>query len=204
MFAYNPSVNDNSGQILAAGQVGAAQANAQMMGQIGQDIGGALKSLGAMYAEEKGMQAEAAGYDHIGEILGGSMFKDNPAVSGLIGNLRKEKNARMKIAGYNALFNMAGPISNSQMANRNAGIRENAPIMNAGLQGAERIAGGEGTVPLPEEPPLPVMDDSTLPPSQPRQPSPDVLTAADAWYNQSKGNGGMFQTGAMPPFYRTK
>lgn len=202
MFAYNPSVNDNSGQILAAGQVGAAQANAQMMGQIGQDIGGALKSLGAMYAEEKGMQAEAAGYDHIGEILGGSMFKDNPAVSGLIGNLRKEKNARMKIAGYNALFNMAGPISNSQMANRNAGIRENAPIMNAGLQGAERVAGGEGTVPLPDEPPLPVQDDSTLPPSQPRQPSPDALTAADAWYNQSKGNSGMIQSGAMRPFYR--
>ena len=147
MFDYNPTVNDRSGEFLAAGQVGAAQTNAQMMQGLGENIGGALQSLGAMYAQEKGLQAEAAGYDKIGEILGGSMFKDNPAVGDFLGNLRKEKNYRMKIAGYNALFNMAGPISNSMMAQRTATIRQNAPVAQAITDNASNIAeqGGAGT-----------------------------------------------------------
>jgi hypothetical protein len=122
MFAYSPTP-DRSGEIMAAGQMQAAQTNAQMMGQLGQDIGGALASIGGMYAQNKGMQAEAEGYDRIGEILGGSMFKDNPAVGGYLADLRKQKNPQMKIAGYNALFGLAGPMSNAMMAQRNAGIR---------------------------------------------------------------------------------
>ena len=142
MFAYNPTP-DRSGELLAAGQIGAAQANSQMMQGLGENIGGALQSLGSMYAEEKGLQAEAAGYDRIGEILGGSMFKDDPAIGGLLGSLRKEKNARMKIAGYNALFNMAGPISNSQMAQQRFGVQQGAPAAAAGARNeADRAAQG--------------------------------------------------------------
>jgi hypothetical protein len=117
-----------------------------MMQGLGENIGGALQSLGAMYAQEKGLQAEAAGYDKIGEILGGSMFKDNPAVGDFLGNLRKEKNYRMKIAGYNALFNMAGPISNSMMAQQRVGAQQAVPyarqqINNANIQAEEGPAG---------------------------------------------------------------
>jgi hypothetical protein len=139
MFAYSPTP-DRSGEIMAAGQMQAAQTNAQMMSQLGQDIGGALASIGSMYAENKGMEAEAAGYDRIGEILGGSMFKDNPAVGGYLADLRKQKNPRMKIAGYNALFNMAGPISNSMMAQRNAAVRANAPIVGQKITDANTRA----------------------------------------------------------------
>jgi hypothetical protein len=46
MFAYNPTVNDRSGEILGAGQMQAAATNAQAMSQMGSDIGGALKSIG--------------------------------------------------------------------------------------------------------------------------------------------------------------
>jgi hypothetical protein len=123
MFAYNPTVNDRSGEIYGAGQMQAAAINAEAMKGLGQDIGGALQAIGGMYAQNKGMQAEAEGYDRIGEILGGSMFKDNPAVGGLLADLRKQKNPQMKIAGYNALFGLAGPMSNAMMAQRNAGIR---------------------------------------------------------------------------------
>jgi hypothetical protein len=84
-----------------------------------------------MYAQNKGMQAEAEGYDRIGEILGGSMFKDNPAVGGFLADLRKQKNPQMKIAGYNALFGLAGPMSNAMMSQRNAGIRENQQVLTA-------------------------------------------------------------------------
>jgi hypothetical protein len=102
-----------------------------MMGQLGQDIGGALASIGGMYAQNKGMQAEAEGYDRIGEILGGSMFKDNPAVGGYLADLRKQKNPQMKIAGYNALFGLAGPMSNAMMSQRNAGIRQDQQTLAA-------------------------------------------------------------------------
>jgi hypothetical protein len=139
MFAYNPTP-DRSGEIMAAGQMQAAQTNAQMMSDLGQNIGGALASLGGMYAQNKGLEAEAAGYDRIGEILGGSMFKDNPAVGGFLADLRKQKNPQMKIAGYNALFNMAGPISNSLMAQRTATVRASAPIVGQQITNANTQA----------------------------------------------------------------
>lgn len=128
MFSYAPQESDQSGRIIAQGMMGAAQTNAQTMNQMGQDIGGALASLGGMYAQNKGLEAEAAGYDRIGEILGGSMFKDNPAVGGFLADLRKQKNPQMKIAGYNALFNMAGPISNAMMSQRNTAVRAGIPV----------------------------------------------------------------------------
>ena len=133
MFAYNPTVNDRSGEILGAGQMQAAQTNAQAMQQMGSDIGGALMGIGEMYAQNKGMQAEAEGYDRIGEILAGSMFKDDPSVGGILADLRKQKDPRVKISGYNALFGLAGPISNSQMAQRNADVREDQQQLTATL-----------------------------------------------------------------------
>ena len=62
MFAYNPTVDDRSGEILAAGQVGAAQANAQMLQGIGQNIGDAIKSFAGVYAEDKALNAKAKAY----------------------------------------------------------------------------------------------------------------------------------------------
>jgi hypothetical protein len=93
-----------------------------------------------------------------------------------------------------------GALSQFAVANMYNQTRQNSPFASAGLKGATLVAGGEGTVPLPVEPPLPVMDNSTLPPSQPSQPSPDAMSAANAWYNQSKS--GMIPSGAMRPFYR--
>jgi hypothetical protein len=51
MFAYNPTVNDRSGEILASGQMQAANTQAQMYNQLGDNIGGALASLGGMFGE---------------------------------------------------------------------------------------------------------------------------------------------------------
>jgi len=63
MFAYNPTVNDRSGEILGAGQMQAAATNAQMMNQMGQDIGGALAGIGQMYGTYRDKKEMLAGMD---------------------------------------------------------------------------------------------------------------------------------------------
>ncbi len=74
MFAYNPTTNDRSGEIIAAGQMQAAQTNADMMKGIGEDIGGAIASLAGSYVQGKQLKAKADGYSEFlgmhGEQLG--------------------------------------------------------------------------------------------------------------------------------------
>jgi hypothetical protein len=62
MFGYSPTVNNTSGQILAAGTVGAAQTNADTQKQMGQDIGSVIKQFAGAYAENKALDAKAAAY----------------------------------------------------------------------------------------------------------------------------------------------
>ena len=50
MFAYNPTP-DRSGEILGAGQMRAADTQANMYNQLGNNIGGALASLGGAFGE---------------------------------------------------------------------------------------------------------------------------------------------------------
>lgn len=77
MFAYNPTTNDNSGAIMAAGQMGAAQTNADMMKGLGDDIGGAIASLAGSYVQGKQMKAKAEGYaDFLG--MHGEQLGFNP------------------------------------------------------------------------------------------------------------------------------
>jgi hypothetical protein len=77
MFAYNPTP-DRSGEIIAAGQIGAAQANSQMMGQLGENIGGALASIGNMYGKYKDKKDMLAGMDKSVDAMSdmGAVTKD--------------------------------------------------------------------------------------------------------------------------------
>ena len=113
---YAPTVNDRSGELRAAGIIGASQTNANTQQQMGQSIGSALSAIGGMYAENKALDAKAKGYDHVGKILGDSMFKGNPAVGSYLSELRKVKNPMERISGYESLFGLAGPMSNAMMA----------------------------------------------------------------------------------------
>lgn len=54
MFPYQPTVNDESGKILAQGQINAAQTNAQTMDRLGSDIGSALSAIGGIYGKAAG------------------------------------------------------------------------------------------------------------------------------------------------------
>lgn len=73
MFAYNPQVNDQSGQLIAQGAQNAAAINQQMYAQMGQMVGDALSQMGNRYAESKASDAKVTGYDEAFKIAAPSL-----------------------------------------------------------------------------------------------------------------------------------
>ncbi len=64
MFAYNAGgVQDRSGEILGAGSAASANIQANMYNQLGNNIGGALASLGGMYGQYKDKKDMLKGMD---------------------------------------------------------------------------------------------------------------------------------------------
>jgi hypothetical protein len=200
MFSYSPIEANESGRILAAGQVGAAQANSQMMGQLGNDIGGALKSLGGSFAGAIEQRNEDEGAYAALQSLG-DMF---PAFNKVVKSLDQFDPRTRRVAARSITSSMLGPLSQFAMAGMASGMRSRASI-----------AGGEGTVPLPSDPPPysgspvepPFPTDEPLPPVATQAspmtgavPSPDALSAADAWYKNSAA--GSIGRGSIKPFWR--
>jgi hypothetical protein len=63
MFAFNPGVNDTSGQILGQGMVSSAQTRADAGVKMVDDIGGALVSLAGAYGQARDKKAVLKGMD---------------------------------------------------------------------------------------------------------------------------------------------
>jgi hypothetical protein len=166
MFAYNPTP-DRSGEILGAGQMQAAQTNAQMMGQLGQDIGGALQSIGGMYGavSEKNAMGDSA-FDAISAI--GQMY---PGMKKISSALEGVDPRTRRLAAMSILDNL-GAISQLGIAGMNTQTRRdqqaltargqeitvNMPAARAQQNAASQVAAGQGRV-------------TTLPPNI----NPDVI-----------------------------
>jgi hypothetical protein len=101
-----------------------------MQGQMNNVMSG-LAGLAQSYSDNKAMEAKASSYDKIGDILGSAMFQGNDMAMNALGELKKSKDPREKVMGYEALLSFVGPYSNFMMANRNAGIRENQQMLNS-------------------------------------------------------------------------
>jgi hypothetical protein len=176
MFSYSPQVADRSGEIMAAGQMQAAQTNAQMMGQLGQDIGGALAGIGEMYGEIEGNKAKGRAFRDMFKVVGPTIGMSLEQLEGVAGGKIKSdmdwNNVRETMTPFlPALINL-------QLGQDRLGVQRNQPFVNAGLDNARDLAGGKGTfVPggdsgnidrsgmPPVEPDLPIGDDF-LPPVQ--------------------------------------
>ncbi len=63
MFAYNPTVNDTSGQILAQGQISAADTTARANMQLGDDISSSLLTLASAYGKKRDKKELLDGMD---------------------------------------------------------------------------------------------------------------------------------------------
>ena len=158
MFAYNPTVNDRSGEIMAMGQVGAAQTNAQMMSDLGQNIGGALQSIGGMYGQaNQAAQAGDSAYEALGAI--GQMY---PGMKNAFTALGKMDPRTRRLASMSILDNL-GAISQLGIAGmrddaaresraltaRGQNITVNMPNMRAAADAQAKVAAGQGTMTMP-------------------------------------------------------
>jgi len=151
MFAYAPRENDESGRIMAAGQIGAAQTNAQMMQGLGEDIGGALQSIGGTIAG--GMQANAqadSAFDAITAI--GQMYPGMKKISSALEGMDPRTR---RLASMSILDNL-GAISQLGIAGMNAnirtqqmGVQQAAPAFRAQTNAASQVAAGQGRVTVP-------------------------------------------------------
>jgi hypothetical protein len=65
MFAFNPGVNDRSGEIIGQGAVNAANTTAQANVKLVDDIGSSIVSLASAYGASKAEAAELEGYDEV-------------------------------------------------------------------------------------------------------------------------------------------
>jgi hypothetical protein len=106
-----------------------------MQGQMNNVMSG-LAGLAQSYSDNKAMEAKAKSYDKVGEILGSSMFSGNDVAMNALGQLKKSKDPREKVMGYEALLSFVGPYSNFMMANRSAGIRQGQPFANKAIRDA--------------------------------------------------------------------
>jgi hypothetical protein len=155
MFSYSPQVADRSGEIMAAGQMQAAQTNAQMMGQLGQDIGGALQSIGGMYGavSEKNAMGDSAfdAISAIGQMYPG-MKKISTALEGMDPRTRRLASmsildnlgaiSQLGIAGMNTQTRQ----SQQALTARGQQIAVNAPAARAQQNAAAQVAAGQGRV----------------------------------------------------------
>jgi len=137
MFAYNPTP-DRSGELIAAGAMGAAQTNAEAMNQMGQNIGGALASIGNMYGEIEGRKAKGRAFKDMFKVVAPSAGIDLKQLEALTGGSLKND-----IDWYNASETMAPllpSLINAQLVKGNMGIKQAAPFTTAGINNANTRA----------------------------------------------------------------
>lgn len=194
MFAYSPTP-DRSGEILAAGQLQAAEASANAMAGIGRDIGGALMSIGGSFGDaiKEAREGESA-YTALQSI--GKMY---PAIGKITGALDQLDPRTRHMAARQVLGNF-GALSQFAIAGMNNETRRDQQALTAALPGmrnaantAATVAGGGGTVPLQDNPADYTPIDA---------PGTGALQAAGAWYNRGSSAPTSMSQGAMKPFYK--
>jgi len=146
MFAYNPTVNDRSGEILGASQVNAAEINSQTAQQMGKDIGSAISSLGAMYAQSRMQSA------------GGKAFKDFMGVAGPSMGITDEQLKSFKTMNDQDAYQMSQmfmPVAPSMVSGNSLGkyytaaalANQKAAIQNQVPQNQQPYTGVPATAP---------------------------------------------------------
>jgi hypothetical protein len=170
MFSYAPTVDDRSGEILGAGQMQAAATNAQAMNQMGQDIGGALASIGGAYMEYEDMKSGVKSGEKLLEVMGPSFGMTSDKLKQFDYSNMSLRDKFKFHQGWQGNF---ATMSQGYNFGRGLDQRADQPFVNQGLDNVANIAsgnqtftgGGGGGGMAPVEPPLPMGEDTPLPPN---------------------------------------
>ena len=123
MFSYAPQESDQSGRIIAQGMMGAAQTNAQTMGQMGQDIGGALTSLAAAYGQRQGTIAKGKNFKKFMGMAGDTFGMDGA----MFGDM-DDYDAGMMLENFGS---MMPAMANAQLGQNRLGVQQQGQVANS-------------------------------------------------------------------------
>jgi len=124
MFNYDPGVNDESGKILGGAIMGTAETNAQMMGDLGQNIGNTIASFAGAFANNKALEAKGSAYGDFMKRHGDQLGFDPEWIKGFLSESPRQQAMigdsiiGMQNTGRNL---MSQQIVGMQMAPRTAG-----------------------------------------------------------------------------------
>ena len=144
MFAYNPTVNDTSGQILGQGMVGAANTKANAQVKMVDDIGSALVGLAGAYGEMEGNKAKGRAFKDAFKVIAPSAGIDMKQLEALTGGSLKND-----MDWYNARETMAPilpSLINAQLVKGNMGIKRDQQALTAALPDIRAGADAEADV----------------------------------------------------------
>jgi hypothetical protein len=146
MFSYAPTTTDRSGEILGAGQMQAAAINAEAMKGLGQDIGGALASIGGAYMEYQDMKSGVKSGEKLLDVMGPSFGMTSDKLKEFdYGNM----SLRDKYKFHQGWLNNFATMSQGYNFGRGLEQRADQPFVNQGLQDMRNRAGGNQTITIP-------------------------------------------------------
>ena len=106
----------------------------------------AVGSIAGAYADKSAMKAKAQSYGKIGDILGDTMFAENPNAMNALSELKKSKDPYEAVMGYETLFGMLGPMSNMMMAQGRMGVQQDQQQLSARMPDLRNQATNTATV----------------------------------------------------------
>jgi hypothetical protein len=138
MFGYAPQESDQSGRIIAQGMMGAAQTNAQTMGQVGQDIGGALTSLAAAYGQRQGTIAKGKNFKKFMGMAGDTFGMDGA----MFGDM-DDFDAGMMLENFAP---MMPAMANAQLGQQRIGVQQGQQALTARMPDLRKQADAQNTL----------------------------------------------------------
>jgi len=142
MFAYNAGgVQDRSGEIIGAGSAQAAQINAQMLAQFGQDMGGVMTQFAEAYKQKEQDKSDAKIYGQLLKFIGPAFGREGDAILAEYNSLESDRDK----ANYGrTISQILGPASNALMAQNRLGVQQQGQMMNS--PGARAAIGNQTAI----------------------------------------------------------
>jgi hypothetical protein len=134
MFNYDPGVNDESGKILGGAIMGTAETNAQMMRDLGQNIGNTIASFAGAFANNKALEAKGSAYGDFMKRHGDQLGFDPEWIKGFLSESpREQAMIGDSIIGMN---NTGRSIMSQQIVGMQMGPRTAGPATGTGAGAA--------------------------------------------------------------------